>query len=256
MAAEILMDEPLARRGRRMLRALADSTESVVTSQYLGGSKLLMLYGVGNPKRMRIRNAHLAKGGRIVTWDMGYWDREVAMRLMVDSFHPTTKQLSLSNGTRREFELREYANHDGPILLVGLGHKSAIMCGIQPMSWEKKKLRELKARFPTKQILWRPKGSLAFPLPGTSLCHGNLIDEALNGCSLVVCRHSNVAVDACLHGVPVECEDGAAFALYQNNPNPSRDERLKFLHRLSWWTWKPSEAPEAWDWINKVLDAN
>ena len=75
------------------------------------------------------------------------------------------------------------------------------------------------------------------------------IEEALKGKSLVVCRHSNVAIDACIAGVPVRCEDGAAFALYRDFERPTRDERLGFLRSLAWWNWKPSEAGEAWKYL-------
>ena len=48
-------------------------------------------------------------------------------------------------------------------------------------------------------------GSALLPETGPT----GTIADVLNGCSVVVCRHSNVAVDACIAGVPVECEGGA-----------------------------------------------
>lgn len=89
-------------------------------------------------------------------------------------------------------------------------------------------------------------------MPDTVSRWGMPIDEALRGASLVVCRHSNVAVDACVAGIPVECDDGAAAALYRGNPNPTREQRAEFLRRLTFWEWRPDEAAQAWDWILTV----
>jgi hypothetical protein len=69
----------------------------------------------------------------------------------------------------------------------------------------------------------------------------------MRGCSLVVCRHSNVAIDACIAGVPVECDDGAAFALYRNGPQPDENARREFLGRLAWWNWGGTRPPRRGD---------
>jgi hypothetical protein len=77
------------------------------------------------------------------------------------------------------------------------------------------------------------------------------IEQLLCGASLIVCRHSNVAIDGAIAGVPFECEDGAAAWL---KPQPyTRENRLRFLCRLSWWQWRPDEAGEAWAFIRGIL---
>jgi hypothetical protein len=98
-------------------------------------------------------------------------------------------------------------------------------------------------------VIYKPKRHGDPPLPGFPMRNGPIIDS-LRGCSLVVCLHSNVAIDACIAGVPVVCEDGAAAALYTNDirhpVKPTREQRMAFLESLAWWNWLPIEAPKAW----------
>lgn len=252
--AEILIgDAKMSKRGYHMLSAMLKAAPkgTVASDRYTGAHKLLMMYGAGLPSRHEALEAHRKAGGTVVVWDLGYWDRDDAMRLSIGSLHPTAEQLSMApEGCRRQHVLREDADPNGPILLVGLGVKSGLLYGLQTMEWEHGQMFRLRQT--GKKILWRPKGRQTPKLNGATLCHGMPIEEALKGCSLVVCRHSNVAVDACIAGVPVECEDGAARALYQFGKTPSREQRAEFLRRLGWWNWRPSEAAQAWNWIRKV----
>jgi hypothetical protein len=128
--------------------------------------------------------------------------------------------------------------------------KSGRLYGLNTMQWELAQMPRLKSM--GREILWRPKGKQTPILSGATLKHGMPIEEALKGCSLVVCRHSNVAVDACIAGIPVECEDGAAWTLYRHGTTPTREQRAEFLRRLGWWNWRPSEAAQAWNWILKT----
>lgn len=256
--AEVLIDPSMALRGQRFVRAMAEAAPpgSSITEHYIGRRRLLVLYGPGAPKNLLVFKRHLAAGGHVVTLDLGYWDRENSMRLAIDGLHPTPAQLALVGDapTRRQFDLREDADPAGPILLVGLGPKSCFAYGLDHNEWEKRTLAELRQRFPGRKILWRPKGRRPEQLGGLELSHGMPIKHALQGCSLVVCRHSNVAVDACVAGVPVECEAGAGAALYAVNPAPTQEQRADFLRRLSWWEWRSTEAARAWMWIERVLE--
>lgn len=254
--AELLIDPPLSVRGEKFLRAFAacapDGTK--VTSAYKGMRRLLMLYGPGSPRKLPVIKQHLMAGGQVASWDLGYWDRERSMRLAINGLHPTQAQLALAPDEpgRRSFDLREDADPAGPIMLVGLGPKSCFAYGLSPMEWEMWALKDLQARFPGRRIVWRPKGRNGYGLKALELRHGMPIEDGLRGCSLVVCRHSNVAVDACIAGVPVECSDGAAAALYAGSSAPTREQRAEFLRRLSWWEWGRGEAAAAWAWIRKV----
>lgn len=251
------MDDSLAQRGRRMLKAMAAAAPagSSIREAYGGSHRILMVWGGGRPDRVELLKRHRAAGGVTVAWDLAYWDREGAARLGINSLHPTAEQLAMApaDGARREFVLREDADPNGPVLLVGLGRKSARMLGVAPMWWETKRLRDIRARMPGREVIWRPKRPDRTPLDGARMCVDAPIEEALRGMSLVVCRHSNVAVDACVAGVPVECDDGAALALYRGNQSPTREQRAEFLRRLTWWEWRPDEAAQAWDWIERVV---
>lgn len=244
-------------RAQRFMAAMAEVAPAgtVGTTSYLGRHRGLMLYGPGALHRLPIIERHRQAGGVVATWDLGYWDRDNSMRLAVNTLHPTATQLAMApeGPGRREYELREDADPAGPVMLVGLGPKSVLAYDVGgSMAWETKKLRELQRRFPGREIRWRPKGHHPTPLEGTTTVHGNSIEDALRGCSLVACRHSNVAVDAAVAGVPVECEDGAAFALYRDNPTPTREQRAEFLRRLSFWEWSRFHGEQAWSWVRRV----
>lgn len=255
----VLFDVPvLSLRAEKFMRALigAAPSDAVVIDGYDPSRRVLVMYGPGAPTKLPLIAQHRHAGGRVAMWDMGYWNREAGMRLSVDALHPTAEHLQLAppGAGRRSFELREDSRPDGPILLIGLGPKSEFAYGINgPQGWERKKLKQLAKRFPGRRICYRPKGSPT-PLNGAETRYGMPIEEALAGCSLVVCRHSNVAVDACVAGIPVECEDGAALALYGRGTTPSHAERAEFLRQLTWWEWSRDEARAAWDWIRKVTE--
>jgi len=248
------MDSPMARRGKQMLDALRVYEACTVSRHYEGNHKILMTYGAGLAQRMDAIHKHRDGGGIDICWDLGYWDRkEDAMRLSIGSLHPTSDQLEASTGSRRRFKLREDADPDGPILLIGIGDKSASLYGLGIMGWETDALRMIQRTYPGKKVLWRPKGKRPVELPGAKLTFGMPIEQAMKGCSLVVCRYSNVAVDACVAGIPVVCDGGAAKHLYNGNLNPSRDQRIRFLDQLSWWNWHPNEARDAWTFIKRMI---
>lgn len=262
MRAEVLIDEttakPMNPRGKAMLRALydADPTSTILSRIYRGTAKILVMYGVGDPGRRSLMATHMRNGGVVVCIDMGYWDKNRgAMRVAINAVHPLPEHIARSPLTpRRHFTLTDVANPKGPILLAGTGKKSMATYGQQHLVWERDKLRELRKRFPGHQVLWRPKGAVPTPLLDAPLRVGMPIEQAVQGCSLVVCRHSNVAVDACEAGVPVECEAGAAYALFRGNPAPTREQRADFLARLSHWNYMPQEAARLWKHVEMIAN--
>jgi hypothetical protein len=141
-------------------------------------------------------------------------------------------------------------------MLVGNSPKAnAVGAG----GWAKTKSMELAKRMPERRIIYRPK-------PGKPAERGVIyhdisagpIAQALEGVSLVVCRHSNVAVDACMAGVPVVCEGGAAAEIYPHTLEdagiqPSYLVRREFLNRLAWWQWSADESVQAWKFIEGKL---
>ena len=144
--------------------------------------------------------------------------------------------------------LREDADPNGPIVLVGLGRKSREYLN-QP-NWEAAKLTDLQSRFPGREVVYRPKGRDIVKLQCRTDTQ-ELIEPILAGASLVVCRHSNVAVDAAIAGVPFESEDGAAMWLQDKDFTAAN--RLDFLRRLAYWQYKPTEAAEAWRFAKRMI---
>jgi hypothetical protein len=259
---EILRARHQSPTGEGMLRALAaaakDAGDQVTeTSKFKGASDWLVLFGVGADVNNRARKAQIARGARALLWDMGYMERKKVvghLRMSINTDHPP-QYLDQTSGDASRFDplgiaLREDHDPDGPILLIGLGRKSRAYLG-QP-NWEAKNYAALAARFPGRPIVYRPKGEDDLVLPckkdGTTP-----IEDLLRGAALVVCRHSNVAVDAAIAGVPFEAEDGAAMWLQQREFTP--ENRLEFLRRLAWWQWKSTEAAQAWAFAKGITCA-
>lgn len=231
---------------------------------------VLVTYGLGGSDRLPHALEHTAAGGRLVAFDAGYWERDLPeterkYRVSLDGFHsPQYIMLGDSPGSARWKSARLAMNPGGdaagPIILAGCGPKSnAVGCD----GWSAQMSRKIRKAFPDRELWYRPKPRR--PIEPNVLCDGHSggsIESALRQSSLVVCRHSNVAVDACRMGVPVVCEDGAAAAIYPNylersNEQPSESTRIEFLHRLAWWQWSTRECEQDifWQWLIGILNA-
>lgn len=246
---EVLIAADASMKARLILEAMvaAAPIPCVVTQRWERRGRLLMTWGWGHTGRRPWLMQHMAQGGHVIGWDLGYWNREHSCRLTINHDHP--RDMPAMDGSRWDslgIPLRNDFDANGHVVLVGMGRKSR---RVYANGWEQLTLPKLQRRFGGR-LVYRPKTPET--LPGVPSAYGP-IEDVLKGASLVVCRHSNVAIDACIAGIPVVCEDGAAAALYGNdlnNPaNPSEAERLAFLQRLAWWNWKPSEAAAAWKFV-------
>jgi hypothetical protein len=256
--AELILVWDMAQRGRRMIEALRDTAPIPVrvSEAYTGKAEILITYGTGHPIRRPWWQEHRRKGGRCIGLDLGYWDRadpDAAMRVTLDTDHPPQwiRREPAPRWKATGITLREDANPDGPIVLVGGGRKSLQVLREKPLQWEASVLPRLRTL--GREIVYRPKRPTDRGPAGLRVMKHEAIDDALKGASLVVCRHSNVAVDACIAGIPVACDGGAASALYGKDPckptavTPS--QRRKFLESLAWWNWRPSEAAQTWTYL-------
>lgn len=257
MRVEILTDPKMANRGAQMLDAMiaACPFECHVGQVWRGKGDMLMVYGTGHPVRRPWWTANLKMGRIGVGWDLGYWKRdERTMRLTINDDHPPRliRPEDPARWDAEGIELRNDYRPDGHILVVGMSRKATKIHGMVAWTWELDRARHYQKRYPTRQVFFRPKRDTDPTLPGFRTMRGDIVD-ALRGASLVVCRHSNVAVDACIAGVPVHCEDGAALALYKDNPNPTPAQRLEFLRSLAHWQYRPDEAAQAWTYIRNRL---
>jgi hypothetical protein len=258
---EILFHD-IPARATRMFDALIQAASEaginpIVTDRWSKKTDLLMSYGLGHPQRRLWTEAHVAAGGRLIGWDLSYWDRDNAMRCTVDHLHPwrLIRDMPGERWKVANIPLRDDGNPSGHIVLVGMGRKSRAQFAMQDRAWEKSALASIRKIYPQKEIVYKPKRP-EDAIKGCRTMDGP-IQDALLGASLVVCRHSNVAVDSCIAGVPVVCEDGAAAALYGSdlaNPTvPDRESRLRFLRNLAWWQYRPDEAALAWKFLTGVI---
>lgn len=254
MRVEILTGAPMAARGERMLAAMiaAAPMKCRVGAVYKGDCDLLMVYGTGHPIRRPWWNEHLRSGRHTVGWDLGYWNRDKqTMRLTIDADHPH-KLIATEDPEAWDLagiELRNDSKPAGPVIIVGMSAKANRIHLMGRLHWELRAARQAQKLWPQREVLYRPKRESDPPLPGFKTARGP-IEDALLGASMVLCRHSNVAVDACIAGVPVRCEDGAAYALYQHGEAPTPEQRLNFLRSLAHWQYTPDGAALAW---NKIL---
>lgn len=252
MRCDVLLWQDVCSRGKAMLRAMIQAAPSVGVECVVtggpptGSSQILMTWGLGHIGRRALIDGHIRNGGRVIAWDLGYWNRgaksdpEQCYRVTIDHDHPW-RLIKLEDPSRFAMTgigLREDANPSGDVLFASMGKKS----GKLYPGWQAKAIARVLRKYPGKHIRIRAKDK-----------DGPSIESALMGKSVVVCRHSNVAIDACIAGVPVDCEDGIAYALYRDNPNPSREQRQEFLESVAWWQWKISEAGQAWRFLLKVL---
>lgn len=243
---------------RRLAGAMRTAGEHVlVNDQYRGVGELLVIYGVGAAERNEARNKHVASGRKVLVWDLGYFCREKItghLRCSINDDHPQ-RYLDATKGDPRRWErlhlpLREDARKDGHILLIGLGSKSRSY--LNEPDWEANQLESLKQRFPGRRIIYRPKPGHVSPFLDVETASTKAtIEELLKGAALVICRHSNVACDATLAGVPFEAEDGAAMWLAQRAF--TIENRLDFLRRLAFWQWRAVEAEAAWSFLKPRL---
>lgn len=261
-SCEVLVSKDMAGRGVRMLDAMIEASPIPlkVRETYRGDCPLLMVYGTGHPKRRPWQDEHMRKGGRLIGWDLGYWLRrtetDFRMRLTIDADHPQALMRSIEPPERWDrdgIELRNDSSARGHVVIVGMSAKAQKIHRMSRLRWETSTLRAVKAHHPKLKVWFRPKRDTDPVLIGVRVAREPDIADVLRGAAFVVCRHSNVAVDACIAGVPVVCEDGAASFLYGSDikapVNPTIEQRLQFLRSLAWWQYSPTEAALAWTFI-------
>lgn len=259
---EVLRGKGASPTAQAMLTAFIAAAQKagdnvVETYSYMGKSEWLVLFGVGAEVHNLARNEHVQSGRHCLMFDLGYWERTKVTgycRMSIDHDHcqdwlPYTPPLS-KRWDELGIELREDYKENGPILLIGLGRKSRSY--LREPSWEVKEFKRVQATYPGRRIIYRPKPGHPSPNLPCDTNTVSTIQELLVGASLVVCRHSNCSVDACIAGVPFEAIDGAAMYI-QGKPY-DREHRLDFLHRLAYWQYRPTEAKELWAFAQSMVE--
>lgn len=256
-SCEFLIPSHLRPAPMQIMTAMRDAFpyRKISTGRFLNTGDLLMLWGYGALDNAQAIKQQLAFGKHAVSWDYGYTGKKSGYyRLAIDDWHPQPNWIDRTEPDpmrwdRQSIPLRNDYDPNGPIILIGMGPKSHQF--LQNYRWEQSQLAQLRKLYPGHRILYRPKPK-KIPLHlDCEIAEGGSIEEVMRGASLVVCRHSNVSVDAAIAGVPFTCEDGAALWLAQREFTV--DNRLDFLRRLAHWQYKSTEANEAWDFLRRML---
>lgn len=237
--------------------ARAAGLDAVLTNRYEPGH-ILVLYGPGGPDRWPHVQRQMANGDLLIVFDVGYWDRDEKFRVSVNGLHPHNIMIGPHPGVdrwnRSPRRIDQYLiDETAPILLIGNAPKS-IAIGAE--GWAAAKSHEIRRQFPDHKIIYRPKPNRPPEKNVTHdvISHHPSIFQVMRKCSLVVCRHSNVAVDAATVGIPVVTDDGAASAIYPSDLidyelQPDAPTRLEFLERLAYYQWAGDEVNDFWRWF-------
>lgn len=268
---ELVTFRPTVDRAVRFFRTMGTAGASagvrVTRSEtYQGLGRWLMFWGPGDPARAAAMQQHVARGGRAIAWDLGYWQRDVAMRVSIDAAHPSAwvmrRDWPVSRLRAAHVTVADHWQPTGPIVVAGLGDKARVQYGAAAVdAWELSMAQACQARWPGRRIVYRKKRATASaPAWAATVSSGATpIEGVLTGASLVITWHSNVAVDAIRLGIPVICRDGAAAAvcpstLGNDDPQPlAPDLRQRFLANLAWFQWTPNEAPQCWTFLRELL---
>jgi hypothetical protein len=263
----ILIPDAVTGNRRKMLVHLANSVmarEDAMVMRHYRPCKTLLLYGWGGDVQQKAVKRHQ---GNYACFDLGYWCKTGAgdrhWRISINNWHSPERIMWGHDPSPHRFETYGFkvaergGNPDGPVLLIGNTAKSS---RIGAANWTRKKCWELRRA--TKKPIWlkvKPNRRPEVNVGEDQRVYGDIFD-VLPDVSLVVCRHSNVAVDATLAGVPVVCDDGAGAAIYPSKLEdaglqPSYEDRLRFLHRLAYWQWSTNEirTGECWRWLKREL---
>jgi len=243
---------------RRLIRSLNGELQrrqlNAEISDKYAPSKVLLMYGPGGPTQQAISAKHQ---GDSVFFDLGYWDRKLPnrhYRVSINRPHPIDIMSVPKYGAGRNTpKIKTVKIKSNNILLIGNAPKS-IAFGAK--NWTAEKSKEIRRLFPNQKIIYRPKPKRPME-PGVIYDDQSIkipINTALRDCGLVVCRHSNVAIDACLLGVPVVCDDGAAAGIYPSDlehweNQPTLAERIDFIERLAYYQWDSNESKPFFNWL-------
>jgi hypothetical protein len=266
LTAELLSFAPQSHRAELTLAALKREAPRLdVTARrstvYQGKSDLLLLWGPGSPLRFEPMRQQIQSGRHVVAFDVSYWNIDRKVRVSIDAPHPQAWVMRRDWPSSRFSEDAPVVRHawkqEGPVIIAGLGAKAKVQYGAAVDHWEAEMIAEVKAR--GWSVLYRPKKMGTVP-SGVSTTSNGPIESVLQGASLVITWHSNVAIDAIRLGIPVVCRDGAAAAVcpstIPDQPQPLQVAvRDQFLANLAWFQWgtSPAEARGCWKFLREML---
>lgn len=195
---------------------------------------------------------------RFVYFDLGYWQRENYLRFSIGKWSPDIPNKDDRRFKQLGLEIKPWRTEGSKIVVAGSTAKACAEHGFGYQAWETDAVKRLQGM--GKEIIYRPKPNdpMGSHIEGARLDQGP-ISEAIKDCWAWVTHHSNSAVDALLHGIPVHCETGAASHLsvpIETLSSPElREGREQFLHGVAWlqWTLDEMRTGEAWKFIRSML---
>lgn len=188
--------------------------------------------------------------------DLAYWRRDTHYRLSVGGWSPHKYVRAGLPADRLDalgVQVHPWRTGGDELLLVGASAKSMEQHGFRYMQWENAMARHLLKL--GGKVVYRPKPSdpMRTPMNLDGVGYDERpINEALDAAACVITHHSNTAIDALAHGVPVYCEigAGAAFSVARDQipVPPQAPGREQFLADVAWlqWSVKEMESGAAW----------
>lgn len=205
----------------------------------------------------------------VVFCDLGYWHRKRVGRyngyhkLCVNDRHPgdyfMNDPINESRLKALGVGIAPWRTEGSHILVAGMSAKAAKAAGIKPGQWERQAIEQIR-EYTGRKIIYRPKPNCRFSagIPGIEEDRSKRpIAEALKDCHALVTYHSNSAVDALMHGVPVYCEGGAAKPLSMPTladiaDPPLPGDRRRWASALACAQWDLAEMRTATPWNHLV----
>lgn len=184
---------------------------------------VILFYGLSDGLR-RIFDDYRGAGRKALYVDLGYWGRRKRTRwdgyhkIALNDRHPTRyfqdKRHDAARFNDLGITIQPWRPEGRHIIVAGMSAKAAAAEGLQAETWEKAAIAKLRS-LTRRPIIYRPKPNWpgARRISGASMDCETPLEIALRDCHAVVARHSNVAVDALVAGVPVFCDAGVASVL-------------------------------------------
>ena len=227
---------------------------------------LIILYGWGGSRQQELIQKINCN---YVAFDLGYWSRsgfkERKWRISINDWHCPDLIINgpyFGNERKSPVVQKNSQNSEGHILLVGSSPKSL---KVAASGWSKNMAHKIRKQFPNSKLVYRPKPERKIEqIDCDSISKNCDIKDAFDDCKLVVCRHSNVSVDAAIAGVPCVAEDGAGSAIYPKklqdfHNQPDIKLRRTFINHLAWWQWSINEInnnpTKFTSWIEAQINA-
>lgn len=221
-------------------------------------SDYAVMYGFAD--RLREIYEDYRSDAAVVYFDLGYWKRRIKTRYdgyykaVVNGRHPTEYfQKREHCGSRLEalgVEIQPWRSGGENVILAGMSEKAARAEGLEHQRWERDAFKTL-VRHTNRPIIYRPKPncSRSRPIKGARFDKTSLPGQLFETAHAIVTRHSNIAVEGLIAGIPAFCDAGVASVLSKKNLVKIEkpwypDNRLQWARDIAWCQFKLTEIKD------------